>query len=388
MRPQSLLFSFATLALVTQFTFAQDAAKTIPAVKIVPAAGVDAPPRAAPVTTLKLGDAAPAFQVDSWVKGDSFTSLEKGNVYVMEFWATWCGPCITAMPHLSALQKQYPDVRFVGVAASESGKDQVANLAKVTAFVEQKGDGMGYRVVFAGDQTKMNAPWMRAAGQSGIPCSFIVDAKGRVAWIGHPMSMDKPLEEIVAGTWDIAAALKVQEAALAVRAFTIKLRSAQMEAKTSGDWTTVLGMLDEMIASDPTSASARIAAMKILAGPGKNPEKAWKLGREALVLAKDEPQLLNQIAWTICASDTFETRDMQLALAAAELTVAGSKGEPNPAYLDTCARCLWMSGKKDAAIAMQREAAKLSKDTPMGEGINEVLAQYESGETPKAEVVP
>ena len=47
-----------------------------------------------------------------------------------------------------------------------------------------------------------------------------------------------------------------------------------------------------------------------------------------------------------------------------------------------------MSGKKDAAIAMQREAAKLSKDTPMGEGINEVLAQYESGETPKAEVVP
>ena len=234
----------------------------------------------------------------------------------------------------------------------------------------------------------MNAPWMRAAGQSGIPCSFIVDAKGRVAWIGHPMSMDKPLEEIVAGTWDIAAALKVQEAALAARAFTIKLRSAQMEAKTSGDWTTVLGMLDEMIASDPTSASARIAAMKILAGPGKNPEKAWKLGREALVLAKDEPQLLNQIAWTICASDTFETRAMQLALAAAELTVAGSKGEPNPAYLDTCARCLWMSGKKDAAIAMQREAAKLSKDTPMGEGINEVLAQYESGETPKAEVVP
>ena len=118
MRPQSLLLSFATLALVTQFTFAQDAAKTVPAVKIVPAAGVDAPPRAAAVTTLKLGDAAPAFQVDSWVKGDSFTSLEKGNVYVMEFWATWCGPCITAMPHLSALQKQYPDVRFVGVAAS------------------------------------------------------------------------------------------------------------------------------------------------------------------------------------------------------------------------------------------------------------------------------
>lgn len=385
-----MLLSFATLALVTQFTFAQDGTKTIPAIKLTPApaAGVDAPPDSAASTPLKIGDAAPAFQVDAWVKGDAFTSLEKGNVYVMEFWATWCGPCIKAMPHLSALQKKYPEVRFVGVAASEGSSNQAANLAKVTKFVQKQGDGIGYRIVFVGDEAKMHTPWMKAADRSGIPCSFIVDAEGRVAWIGHPTSMDQPLAEIVAGTWDLAAAVRVQKAALAARVVSIEFRTEQLRARKSGDWTTVLRMADEMIASNPTSTYAHITAMKILAGPGKNPEKAWKLGRAALVLAKDEPQLLNQIAWTICASDEFETRDLQLALAAAELMIAASKDEPNAAYLDTCARCLWMTGKKDAAIAMQREAAKLAKGTQMGEGINEVLAQYESGETPDAEYVP
>ena len=45
--------------------------------------------------------------------------------------------------------------------------------------------------------------WMTAAGQEGIPTAFIVNKEGKIAWIGHPMEMDKPLEKIVAGTWDL-----------------------------------------------------------------------------------------------------------------------------------------------------------------------------------------
>ena len=47
---------------------------------------------------------------------------------------------------------------------------------------------------------------MEASNQRGIPTSFIVNGEGQVAWIGHPMTMDEPLKEIVAGTWDLAAA--------------------------------------------------------------------------------------------------------------------------------------------------------------------------------------
>ena len=47
---------------------------------------------------------------------------------------------------------------------------------------------------------------MRAAGQSGIPTAFIVGKTGQVEWIGHPMTMDEPLAQVVAGDWDRAAA--------------------------------------------------------------------------------------------------------------------------------------------------------------------------------------
>ena len=47
---------------------------------------------------------------------------------------------------------------------------------------------------------------MKAAGQDGVPTAFIIDKGGRIAWIGHPMSMDEPLEQIVNGMWDLRAA--------------------------------------------------------------------------------------------------------------------------------------------------------------------------------------
>ncbi len=46
--------------------------------------------------------------------------------------------------------------------------------------------------------------WMRAAGQNGIPASFLIK-DGKIAWIGHPMEIDKVIEEVLAGTFDIEA---------------------------------------------------------------------------------------------------------------------------------------------------------------------------------------
>ena len=47
---------------------------------------------------LKVGDNAPAITIADWVKGEPITGLEKGRVYVVEFWATWCGPCRVSIP--------------------------------------------------------------------------------------------------------------------------------------------------------------------------------------------------------------------------------------------------------------------------------------------------
>lgn len=134
---------------------------------------------------LKVGDPAPALAVGNWVKGEPVSGLDKGKTYVVEFWATWCGPCIKNIPHLTELQKEYKDVAFIGVAASERGDDTKSKQEKVEKFVKEKGDEMGYRVAFDGDR-EMSKDWMQAAGQNGIPCAFIVDGEGKIAFIGHP----------------------------------------------------------------------------------------------------------------------------------------------------------------------------------------------------------
>src|SRR3954465_3678232 len=59
--------------------------------------------------TLKPGDTAPPLAVSKWVKGEPVKKMEKGKVYVLECWATWCGPCVAAIPHVTELQKKFKD---------------------------------------------------------------------------------------------------------------------------------------------------------------------------------------------------------------------------------------------------------------------------------------
>ena len=55
---------------------------------------------------LAVGDNAPELKIEKWIKGGGFDRLEKGKVYVIDMWATWCVPCIAGMPHLTKLQQK------------------------------------------------------------------------------------------------------------------------------------------------------------------------------------------------------------------------------------------------------------------------------------------
>lgn len=153
-------------------------------------------PTVAPVSSgkskLGVGDAAPPLTVTKWMNGVPVEKLEPGKVYVLEFWATWCPPCVAAMPHLTQLQAKYADKGLVVIGVTT--RDRMGNnLESVTQFVDKKAGGdLGYRVAYC-DDAKTDEAFMQAAGQSGIPCSFVVGRDGKVVFIGHPMQLDPVL---------------------------------------------------------------------------------------------------------------------------------------------------------------------------------------------------
>jgi thiol-disulfide isomerase/thioredoxin len=103
--------------------------------------------------TLNVGDPAPALPVAKWVKGQPVKQFEKGKVYVVEFWATWCGPCRQTIPHLTKLAEKYKDkVTVIGVSVWERAdeEDPNAHIQRVEKFVQDMGDKMNYVVAVDG----------------------------------------------------------------------------------------------------------------------------------------------------------------------------------------------------------------------------------------------
>lgn len=93
----------------------------------------------------------------------------KGQPMVVNFWATWCAPCVKEMPELDALQKKYPHIRFVGI-----GVDTAANMQK---FVEKVQVTYPLWVIGAGaidTLRKLGNP------SGGLPFTLVFNADGGI----------------------------------------------------------------------------------------------------------------------------------------------------------------------------------------------------------------
>ncbi len=259
----------------------------------------------------RLGDPAAKLTIKDWVKGQPVDVTDGKHIYVVEFWATWCGPCKVSIPHLTEMQAKFKDkgVVFVGIS------DEAADTVK--PFVEKMAEKMAYTVA-CDDERKSNEGYMAAFDQNGIPTAFVVGKDKKILWLGHPMSdLESTLESVIKGTYNLADAIKKDEARAELAEYT-KLSSA-------GD------------------------------------AKAGALGQKILKNLPNEVDALSDFAFGIVANSQNKNRDFALANAALDRADKAAGGK-TAKVLGTRAIALFESGKQAEGLAMAKEAVSACKE--------------------------
>ncbi len=335
--------------------------------------------------TLKVGDPAPKLQVAKWVQGEPVKEFERDKAYIVEFWATWCGPCRVSIPHLNQIHAKFKDKGLVVIGQDCWERDE----SLVAPFIEKMGDKMTYRVALddkeGSEKGKMAETWMEAAGRNGIPSAFLVDKRGVIAWIGHPMELkEQVIEQVLEGKFDIKKAAAEQETLAKNQDQLAKFSRQFSQAMQEKQWDQAESSLVEVEKLLPEEQRRNVAQARFSILLGKGDSKgAAKLAGEISDANKDKALLQNQLAWELLTHRGLKARDLQLAEKIATRANEASNNK-EPAVLDTLARALFMQGKKDKAVELQEKALTLAPEEQRA-GLRKTLDSYKEGKLPDSE---
>ena len=159
---------------------------------------------------LTIGSKAPLLTIQHRLSESTFSGrFETGHVYLLDFWATWCPPCIEALPELARLQDTFRDENVIVVAISNESKETVAEFLARKSPSENVSDAQSFGdvmkdILVATDPLGTSVrDYLVASNQRAIPVSFIIGKTGEVEWIGHLQDGGAhALRQVVDGRWD------------------------------------------------------------------------------------------------------------------------------------------------------------------------------------------
>ena len=328
-------------------------------------------PRVGSAEDLGIGSKAPALNIEHWVQdGNGFfkpvTEFEKDKVYVVEFWATWCGPCIQSMPHLADLQNKYRGNGVQIISVSDESLDEVKDL------LGKKNEDVGktfaevtaaYSLTTDPDRS-VYKDYMTAAKQQGIPTAFVVGKTGLVEWIGHPMEMDGPLAAVVDGKWDrdayakeMVAEQKMQESMqrLSMLASTGKFAEAIALAEAQGQEAT----------TDATKQRWMEIKYSLKLSAGMLDDDSLAFFRNTIKSLKSDPLAMARFGYSLYGQAQQGVNIKPLladVIAAMEEVANGTDPKMKPLMYNTLAMLASESGDLKKAIAAQQMAIDATDD--------------------------
>ena len=137
-----------------------------------------------------IGQTAPELNIEKYLQapeGEKSLSALKGNVVVLEFWATWCVPCVAEIPHLNQLNEEFRDKQVQFISVTDEDEDVIAPFLKRQEMKSWIGLDTD-RSVF------------EAYGVRGIPRTFLINQEGIIAASLHPVGLSSDMiEKVIAG---------------------------------------------------------------------------------------------------------------------------------------------------------------------------------------------
>jgi hypothetical protein len=269
---------------------------------------------------------------------------------------------------LTQLQREYKDkgLTIIGISNEEE--------SKVTPFVRAQGKKMDYTVAVDRRQGT-NSAWMAASGQRGIPCAFIVDRKGKIAFIGNPHpdakeGFEQTLAKVMSGRYDPVAEKQANPVLKAAR-----------DARKQHNRRVASRHFDEVVALDSNIfASVGLEKFEMLLVDMGDKEQAYDYARNGLMgkAYASDPAALRMLAEKVASDPKIDKadRDMDLALEAAE-AARRLAGDDDPDSMAAVAKVRFHRGEVNQAVDLQKQAYFNAAPSQKSE-FKRVLGMYQS----------
>lgn len=120
-----------------------------------------------------------------WLQNQPTDTSFKGKYKVLEFWATWCKPCLEAVPHMNKLQSRFADSNIVFLSVTHQTREETAKTLGKHKF----------ETIVVSDRTRRVHEMLRISymGTMGLPRTVILDGDNNIRWYGNPKSLTEKM---------------------------------------------------------------------------------------------------------------------------------------------------------------------------------------------------